>query len=75
MLSWPRNPPPSLMKPESSLPYSEQPETCHSPEPYESNSQTTLTNQNDIRDEIKSRLNSGDACYHSVQNLVSSLLI
>jgi hypothetical protein len=28
----------------------------------------TLTDQNDIRDEIKSRLNSGDACYYSVQN-------
>jgi hypothetical protein len=25
---------------------------------------TTLTNQNDIRDEIKSRLNSGNACYY-----------
>jgi hypothetical protein len=25
---------------------------------------TTLTNQNDIHDEIKSRLNSGNACYH-----------
>jgi hypothetical protein len=24
----------------------------------------TLTNQNDIHDEIKSRLNSGNACYH-----------
>jgi hypothetical protein len=24
---------------------------------------TTLTNQNDIHDEIKSRLNSGHACY------------
>jgi hypothetical protein len=36
---------------------------------------TTLTNQNDIRDEIKSRLNSGNACYHSVQNLLSSHLI
>jgi hypothetical protein len=36
---------------------------------------TTLTNQNDIRDELKSRLNSGNACYHSVQNLLSSLLI
>jgi hypothetical protein len=36
---------------------------------------TTLTNQNDIRDEIKSRLNSGNACYHSVQNLFSSRLI
>jgi hypothetical protein len=35
----------------------------------------TLTNQNDIHDEIKSRLNSGNACYHSVQNLLSSRLI
>jgi hypothetical protein len=34
-----------------------------------------LTNQNDIHDEIKSRLNSGNACYHSVQNLSSSHLI
>jgi hypothetical protein len=33
---------------------------------------TTLTNQNDIHDETKSRLNSGNACYHSVQNLFSS---
>jgi hypothetical protein len=36
---------------------------------------TTLTNQNDIHDEIKSRLNSGNACYCSVQNLLSSCLI
>jgi hypothetical protein len=36
---------------------------------------TTLTNQNDIHDEIKSRLNSRNACYHSVQNLLSSRLI
>jgi hypothetical protein len=36
---------------------------------------TTLTNQNDIHDEIKSRLNSENACYYSVQNLLSSLLI
>jgi hypothetical protein len=36
---------------------------------------TTLTNQNDIHDEIKSGLNSGNACYHSVQNLLSSHLI
>jgi hypothetical protein len=36
---------------------------------------TTLTNLNDIHDEIKSRLNSGNACYHSVQNLLSSCLI
>jgi hypothetical protein len=35
----------------------------------------TITNQNDIHDEIKSRLNSGNACYHSVQNLLSSCLI
>jgi hypothetical protein len=35
----------------------------------------TLTNQNDIHDEIKSRLNSGNACYYSVQNLLSSPLI
>jgi hypothetical protein len=34
-----------------------------------------LTNQNDIRDEIKSTLNAGNACYHSVQNLLSSHLI
>jgi hypothetical protein len=34
---------------------------------------TTLTNQNDIHDEIKSRLNSGNACYYSVQNLLSSV--
>jgi uncharacterized membrane protein len=36
---------------------------------------TTLTNQNDICDEIKSRLNSGNACYYSIQNLLSSRLI
>jgi hypothetical protein len=36
---------------------------------------TTLTNQNDFHDEIKSRLNSGNACYYSVQNLLSSRLI
>jgi hypothetical protein len=34
----------------------------------------TLTNQNDISDEIKSRLNSGNACYYSVQNRLSSRL-
>jgi hypothetical protein len=34
----------------------------------------TLTNQIDINDEIKSRLNSGNACYHSVQNILSSHL-
>jgi hypothetical protein len=36
---------------------------------------TTLKNQNDIRDEIKNRLNSGKACYYSDQNLLSSCLI
>jgi hypothetical protein len=36
---------------------------------------TTLTNQNDIHDETKSRLNSGNACYYSVQNLLSYYLI
>jgi hypothetical protein len=36
---------------------------------------TTLTNQNDIHDEIKSRLNSGNARYYSVQNLLPSRLI
>jgi hypothetical protein len=36
---------------------------------------TTLRNQNGIRNEIKSRLNSGNACYYSVQNLLSSRLI
>jgi len=30
---------------------------------------TTLTNQNCIQEEIKSRLKSGNACYHLVQNL------
>jgi len=33
---------------------------------------TTLTNQNSIAGEIKSRLRSGNACYHLVQNLLSS---
>jgi hypothetical protein len=32
-------------------------------------------NQNDIHDEIKSTLNSGNACYYSFQNLLSSRLI
>jgi hypothetical protein len=35
---------------------------------------TTLTNQNDIHDEIKSRLNSGNACSYSAQNRLSSRL-
>jgi len=36
---------------------------------------TTLTNQNSIPEEIKSRLRSGNAFYHSVQNLLSSRLL
>jgi hypothetical protein len=36
---------------------------------------TNLTNQNSIQEEIKSRLKSGNACYHSVQNLLSTSLI
>ena len=35
---------------------------------------TTLTNQNSIQEEIKSRLKSGNACYYSVQNLLPSRL-
>jgi len=35
----------------------------------------TLTNKNYIQEEIKSRLQSGNACYHSVQNLLSSRLL
>ena len=33
---------------------------------------TTLTHQNSSREEIQSRLKSGNACYHSVQNILSS---
>ena len=36
---------------------------------------TNLRNQNSIQEEIKSRLKSGNACYHSVQNLLSSSLL
>ena len=36
---------------------------------------TTLTNQNSIQEEIKSKLNSGNACYLSVRNLLSSSLL
>jgi len=35
----------------------------------------TLTNQNSIPEEIKIRLRSGNACYNSVQNLLSSRLL
>jgi hypothetical protein len=36
---------------------------------------TTLTDQNSIQEEIKSRLKLGNACYHLVQNLLSSSLL
>jgi len=34
----------------------------------------TLKNKNSIQEEIKSRFKSGNACYHSVQNILSSRL-
>jgi hypothetical protein len=36
---------------------------------------TTVRNKNLIQEEIKRRLNSGNACYHLVQNLQSSRLL
>jgi hypothetical protein len=36
---------------------------------------SALTYQNSIQEEIKSRLKSGNACYNSVQNILSSNLI
>ena len=36
---------------------------------------TTLTNQNSIHEEIKSRLKLGNDCHYSVQNLLSSRLL
>jgi hypothetical protein len=36
---------------------------------------TTLTNQNSIQAEIKSRLKLGNACYYSVQNCSLTLLM
>jgi hypothetical protein len=36
---------------------------------------TTLTDQNCMQEEIKGRLNSWNACYHSVQSLLSSRLL
>jgi len=35
----------------------------------------TLPNENSIQEEIKSRLKTGNACYHLVQNRLSSSLI
>jgi hypothetical protein len=34
--------------------------------------ETSLTNQNSIQEDIKNRLKSGNACYNSVQNFMSS---
>jgi hypothetical protein len=36
---------------------------------------TTVTEKNCMNEEIKSRLNSGNACYHPVQSLLSSHLL
>jgi len=36
---------------------------------------TMLTNKNSIQEKIKSRLKVGNACYYSVQNLLSSSLL
>jgi hypothetical protein len=36
---------------------------------------TTLTNRSCIYEEIKSRLYSGNACYRTVQNLMSSSML
>jgi hypothetical protein len=35
----------------------------------------TVTDQNLTQEEIKRRVNSGNACYHSVQNILSSCLL
>jgi hypothetical protein len=35
----------------------------------------TVSNQNLIMEKLKRRLNLGNACYHSVQNLLSSHLL
>jgi hypothetical protein len=37
--------------------------------------ETTVTNQILIQEEIKRRFNSGNACYNSVQNILSSRLL
>jgi hypothetical protein len=36
---------------------------------------TTVTNKNLIHEETERRLNSDNACYHSVQNILSSRLL
>jgi hypothetical protein len=36
---------------------------------------TTVTNENLILEDFRRKLNSGNACYHSVQNILSSCLL
>ena len=36
---------------------------------------TTITNKDSIHEDITSRLESGNGCYHSVQSLLSSSLL
>jgi hypothetical protein len=36
---------------------------------------TTLTHQKSVQEEIQSRLNSGNAFYHSVQNILPSIFV
>jgi hypothetical protein len=36
---------------------------------------TTLTDKNSIQEEVKSRLKLRNACYYSVQNLLSPILL
>ena len=43
--------------------------------PTDVQSGTTLTNKNSIQEKIKRRLKLGNACYYSVQNLLSSSLL
>jgi hypothetical protein len=35
----------------------------------------SVTEHNFVQDEIRSRLNLGNACYHSVQNILSTRLL
>ena len=35
----------------------------------------TITNKNDIREEVKSRINMGNVCYYSIEKILSSRLI
>jgi hypothetical protein len=43
--------------------------------PYFEKNESRLMRRNLIQEEIKRRINSGNACYHSVQNLLSSRLM